>query len=138
MLLLQAGNLTVALPWYFTNYGSPTFLTAGDSYWHIAMVVAGVVCFLTGIACWRMRNLNTKRDKQKTIDPAPVKDVVKDTRLAVIFSLQPALGLSWLLTIWLPCMLNHLDGFGQRQPDAMLFGLMNIFARTLGGFFGIA
>jgi len=120
----------------------------GDFWsWRLAMVVAGAVCFLTGIAYYffttdlpngnfkdlRARGEMPSREKTKGV----FKLAVKDKRVWALFFVYAAcFGIE--LTINNVAALYYADrfklGIATAGLVAGLFGLMNIFARTLGGY----
>ncbi|MCP3981186.1 MAG: MFS transporter [bacterium] len=115
--------------------------------WRGAMVVAGAVCFLTGIAYFFLTtdlpNGNFKELREKGQLPSVAKNkgaflsAVKDHRVWALFLIYAAcFGIE--LTINNIAALYYMDYFdlGIKTAGlvAGLFGLMNIFARTLGGF----
>jgi len=120
----------------------------GDFWsWRLAMVVAGAVCFLTGIAYYffttdlpdgnfkelRAKGQMPSREKTKGV----FKLAVKDKRVWALFFVYAAcFGIE--LTINNVAALYYADrfklGIATAGLVAGLFGLMNIFARTLGGY----
>ncbi len=127
-----------------------TVIGMSESYgWRAAMVTAGVVCFLTGLAYYRFTqdtpagNFKELRAAGKLPEKKKVKGgfsaAVKDYRvwaLAVIYG--ACFGME--LTINGKIALHFAEEFGLGLKTAGLaaasFGLMNLFARTLGGIFG--
>ena len=115
--------------------------------WRLAMVVAGAVCFLVGIAYFffttDLPNGNFKELRARGELPEKKKSkgglmmAIKDSRVWALFLIYAAcFGIE--LTINGMAALYYADEFGL-EPKAAglvagLFGLMNIFARTLGGF----
>jgi len=117
--------------------------------WRLAMVVAGAVCFLTGIAYFFLTqdapNGNYKDLRARGEMPAVAhtkgnfRSACKDSRVWALFLIYGAcFGIE--LTINNIAALYFIDylGLGLKTAGiiAGLFGLMNIFARTLGGAFG--
>jgi NNP family nitrate/nitrite transporter-like MFS transporter len=117
--------------------------------WRAAMVVAGGVCFLTGLAYWRFTqdlpegNVRDLRAADKL--PPSTKAAGQfwaacaDSRVWALFVVYGAcFGIE--LTINNIAAMYFHDYFGLSLAMAGLtaaaFGLMNIFARTLGGVFG--
>ena len=115
--------------------------------WRLSMVVAGGVCFLVGIAYWffttdlpngnfkELRASGEYRSKAKT--KGAFGEAVRDKRVWALFGIYAAcFGIE--LTINNIAALYYADYFGLNVQTAGLvaglFGLMNIFARTLGGF----
>lgn len=124
-----------------------TFLTASETLgWRLAMVAAGAICFLTGIAYFFLTQdtpegnfKDIKRQSNHNHKPDPVSKVVKDYRVWFLFVVYAAcFGIE--LTINNMAAMYYVDHFELSLVEAgriaMLFGLMNLFARTLGGFFG--
>ncbi|MBT3983664.1 MAG: MFS transporter [Bacteriovoracaceae bacterium] len=117
--------------------------------WRLSMVVAGAVCFLTGIAYYffttDLPNGNFK-DLKKSGELVIEKSAggtfmlaVKDRRVWALFFIYAAcFGIE--LTINNIAALYYKDYFGLGLKTAGLvaglFGLMNIFARTTGGIIG--
>ncbi len=117
--------------------------------WRLAMVVAGVVCFLTGIAYFFLTtdlpdgNFKELREKGEYRPTKKVKGTFlmacKDKRVWALFFIYAAcFGVE--LTINNIAALYFMDYFdlGLKTAGlvAGLFGLMNIFARTTGGIIG--
>ena len=115
--------------------------------WRLAMVVAGAVCFLAGLAYYffttDLPNGNFKELRARGELPTPEKNkgsfmlAAKDKRVWALFFIYAAcFGIE--LTINNIAALYYKDYFGLGIKTAGLvaglFGLMNIFARTLGGF----
>lgn len=115
--------------------------------WRATMVVAGGVCFLTGIAYYffttDLPDGNFKELREKGELPTKEKTkgafmmAVLDKRVWALFFIYAAcFGIE--LTINNIAALYYMDEFGLGITTAGLvaglFGLMNIFARTLGGF----
>lgn len=117
--------------------------------WRLAMVVPGVILFLTGIAYYYLTqdapNGNFKELREKGELP-PVTDkeqgsfllAARDVRVWALFVIYAAcFGVE--LTINNVAALYFFDRFELSLATAgliaSLFGLMNIFARTLGGVF---
>ncbi|QDU82345.1 putative sulfoacetate transporter SauU [Polystyrenella longa] len=125
--------------------------------WRVSMFIAGAVCFLTGIAYYFMTqdapegNFKELRESGKLPPKQSVKGsflhACADYRVWVLFLVYGAcFGIE--LTINNTLALYFVDYFdyfkemdtlkavGMAGMFASLFGLMNIFARTLGGYFG--
>ncbi len=115
--------------------------------WRMAMVTAGSVCFLTGLAYYRfttdLPEGNFKELREQGRMPAISKtkgaftQAAKDKRVWALFMIYAAcFGIE--LTINNIAALYYMDYFGLGLTTAGLvaglFGLMNIFARTLGGY----
>ncbi len=117
--------------------------------WRLSMVVAGGVCFLTGIAYYFWTtdlpdgNFAELRERGEYRPAAKVKGTfvmaAKDRRVWALFGVYAAcFGVE--LTINNIAALYYKDYFGLSLTTAGLvaglFGLMNIFARTTGGIIG--
>jgi NNP family nitrate/nitrite transporter-like MFS transporter len=125
--------------------------------WRLAMVGAGAVCALTGIAYWKLtqdtpegnfselRAAGKMRSKQEV--SGTFLEACRDPRVWSLFCIYGAcFGIE--LTINNIAALYFLDYFSYfKEMDAIqavkiaglcagLFGLMNLFARTLGGYVG--
>lgn len=123
-----------------------TFLTASETLgWRLAMVVAGAICFVTGIAYYFLTqdtpegNFKEVKQHQGEKTTGSIKNVIADYRVWLLFIVYAAcFGIE--LTINNMAAMYYVDHFELSLASAgriaMLFGLMNIFARTLGGFFG--
>ena len=117
--------------------------------WRYSMIIAGVICFLMGIVYYFFTqdtlNGNFKELKAKGQMPTAKKDqvgfleVLKDYRVWILFFVYAAsFGIE--LTVY-GTMDDYLQNtFQLKRVTAgnivLSFALMNIFARTLGGFFG--
>ena len=117
--------------------------------WRLAMVVPGVVLFLLGIAYyfWTQDLPNGNFDDLRASGEMPhvektkgaFREAAKDPRVWALFVIYGAcFGVE--LTINNIAALYYVDQFELSVKTAGLiaglFGLMNIFARTLGGVFG--
>jgi len=117
--------------------------------WRLAMVVVGVIILLTGIAYYFLTEdaPDGNYDKLRAEGRMPEKKSVTgaywaamaDTRVWLLFVLYGAcFGIE--LTVNNVAALYFADYFGLSLVSAGLvaasFGLMNLFARTLGGLFG--
>ena len=125
--------------------------------WRLSMLVAGAVCFLTGLAYYFLTqdapegNFKDLRAAGKMPDKKQASgaflEACKDRRVWALFVVYAAcFGVE--LTINNVAALYFLDYFAFFETMdpvaalkaaglmASLFGLMNIFARTLGGIFG--
>jgi NNP family nitrate/nitrite transporter-like MFS transporter len=144
---LGGGVTQMVMPLVFGGFVALGFAPGGS--WRLAMVVAGAVCFVTGIAYYFMTqdapegNFAKLRAEGKLPPPQNVKgtfrEAAKDWRSWALFFLYAAcFGIE--LTINNVAALYFTDYFklGLKEAGliASLFGLMNIFARTLGGVFG--
>jgi len=117
--------------------------------WRYSMIIAGVICFLMGLVYYFFTqdtlNGNFKELKAKGEMPTAKKDqvgfleVLKDYRVWILFFVYAAsFGIE--LTVY-GTMDDYLQNtFQLKRVTAgnivLSFALMNIFARTLGGFFG--
>jgi NNP family nitrate/nitrite transporter-like MFS transporter len=128
----------------FLGLGYTEFLS-----WRLSMVVAGAVCFLTGIAYFFLTqdlpdgNFKQLREKGEITSKAKTRGTfwvaAKDRRVWSLFLIYGAcFGIE--LTINNIAALYYIDYFGLGLKTAGLvaglFGLMNIFARTTGGIIG--
>ena len=117
--------------------------------WRLSMVVVGVIIFLTGIAYYHLTqdapdgNFDELRTQGKMPEKKRVTgdymQALKDTRVWVLFVIYGAcFGIE--LTVNNVAALYFIDYFDLGLVTAGFvaasFGLMNIFARTLGGIFG--
>ncbi len=117
--------------------------------WRIAMLIAGVVCFATGVGYYLLTqdtpegNFADLRAAGRMPDSKAVKGTFltacRDSRVWALFLVYAAcFGIE--LTINNMAATYYFDNFHLSQTSAGLiaglFGLMNIFARTLGGVFG--
>lgn len=117
--------------------------------WRYSMIIAGVICFLMGLVYFFFTqdtlNGNYKELRERGELPNKKKDqvgfleVLKDYRVWILFIVYAAcFGIE--LTVY-GTMDDYLQNtFQLKRATAgnivMSFALMNIFARTLGGFFG--
>lgn len=142
---MGGGATQIIMPLVFAG-----FVAFGLSYadsWRMAMLSAGVVCFLTGIAYFFLTtdlpNGNFKELRASGELVAKKKEkggfwlAIKDYRVWALFAIYAAcFGVE--LTINGMAALYYADYFDLGMTTAGLvaglFGLMNIFARTLGGF----
>jgi NNP family nitrate/nitrite transporter-like MFS transporter len=115
--------------------------------WRLAMVAAGAVCFLAGIAYFLVTqdtprgNVKTLRERGEFPAPGTCRDgfarAARDCRVWILFFLYAAcFGVE--LTIDNIAALYFRDDFGlgivAAGVAAGTFGLMHLFARTLGGY----
>lgn len=144
---LGGGVTQLLMPAIFSG-----FLAVGlTSYWswRASMLVAGVVCLLTGIAYFFLTqdtpegNYRELRARGKLEHGHRAKhrylEACKDYRVWVLFLIYGAcFGVE--LTLNNIAALYFMDYFGLSLAAAggvaACFGLMNLFARTLGGVFG--
>jgi NNP family nitrate/nitrite transporter-like MFS transporter len=128
----------------FVGLGYTDFMS-----WRLAMVVAGAVCFVTGIAYYFVTqdlpdgNFKELRERGEIEDKKTTRGsfwmAAKDRRVWMLFLIYGAcFGVE--LTINNIAALYYIDYFdlGLKTAGlvAGLFGLMNIFARTTGGIIG--
>ncbi len=144
---LGGGVTQMVMPLVFTFFIAMGFAT--NIGWRLAMVVAGGVCFLTGLAYYfftqDLPDGNFKELREKGLMPKSDKVkgtfmmALKDKRVWALFFIYGAcFGVE--LTINNIAALYYIDYFGLGLKAAGLvaglFGLMNIFARTTGGIIG--
>lgn len=144
---LGGGVTQMVMPLVFAGFIGLGFTTAAS--WRLSMVVAGAVCFLTGIAYFFLTtdlpdgNFKELRAKGEYRPAEKVKGTfmlaTKDKRVWALFLIYAAcFGVE--LTINNIAALYYIDNFGLGLKTAGLvaglFGLMNIFARTTGGIIG--
>ncbi|WP_299441302.1 MFS transporter [uncultured Aquimarina sp.] len=126
-----------------------SFGVAETEAWRYCMVVAGVVCFLMGIVYYFFTqdtpngNYATLKIKgelpQSKKDEVSFMSAIKDYRVWILFVVYAAcFGME--LTVY-GTMDDYLQNTfrlerGTAGNLVLSFALMNIFARTLGGFFG--
>ena len=142
---LGGGVTQMIMPLLFAAFLA--FGLTDERSWRMSMVVAGAVCFLTGLAYRKFTtdmpdgNFKELRARGELNLPAKNKgaflSAVKDYRVWALFLIYAAcFGIE--LTINNIAAIYYMDYFdlGLRTAGlvAGLFGLMNIFARTLGGF----
>lgn len=144
---LGGGVTQMVMPLIFA-----TFIALGYNNfwsWRLSMVVAGMVCLLTGIVYYFVTtdlpdgNFKELREKGEIRSKEHVKGTfwiaAKDKRVWALFVIYAAcFGIE--LTINNMAALYYRDYFGLGLKTAGLvaglFGLMNIFARTTGGIIG--
>lgn len=126
-----------------------SFGVADDVAWRYAMVIAGILCFTMGIIYYvftqdtpegNFAELKEKGQMPKLKkDEVPFMGTLKDYRVWILFLVYAAcFGME--LTVY-GTMDDYLQNrFGLSRTIAgnlvLSFALMNIFARTLGGYFG--
>ncbi len=153
---LGGGVTQIAMPLFFA-FLVGTFGLSAAAGWRVSMVVAGVMCALTGMAYYVFTqdapegNFSELRAKgllpERKSAGGTFIEACRDSRVWALFTIYGAcFGLE--LTINNVAALYFLDYFEAfQQMDTMravqvagliagLFGLLNIFARTLGGAFG--
>lgn len=126
-----------------------SFGIAETDAWRYSMIIAGVVCFLMGIVYFfftqdtpdgNYKELKAKGEiLQSKKDEVSFLEAIKDYRVWLLFVVYAAcFGME--LTVY-GTMDDYLQNTFQLERITagnlvMSFALMNIFARTLGGFFG--
>lgn len=126
-----------------------SFGVAEAEAWRYSMVIAGIVCFLMGLVYYFFTQDtpkgNFKELREQGIEIGKKKDevgflaVLKDYRIWILFIVYAAsFGIE--LTVY-GTMDDYLQNTFQLERltagnIVLSFALMNIFARTLGGFFG--
>ncbi|NMH88719.1 MFS transporter [Flavivirga algicola] len=126
-----------------------SFGVAEAEAWRYSMVIAGVICFLMGIVYYfftqdtpqgNFKDLKASGVKiEKKKDEVGFLAVLKDYRIWILFIVYAAsFGIE--LTVY-GTMDDYLQNTFQLERltagnVVLSFALMNIFARTLGGFFG--
>lgn len=124
-------------------------IAEAENAWRYSMIIAGVTCFIMGIVYFFFTQDtpegNYKELKERGELPTSKKDeigfleVLKDYRVWILFLIYAAcFGME--LTVY-GTMDDYLQNrFGLSRSFAgnlvLSFALMNIFARTLGGYFG--
>ncbi len=131
--------LSIFVAFGFSNFWS----------WRLSMLTVGVICFFTGIAYYFITtdfpdgNLQDLKKNGKLKTPKNTKGsfimAAKDFRVWMLFLIYAGcFGIE--LTINNIAALYYTDYFNLKLTTAGLvaglFGLMNIFARTLGGYWG--
>ncbi|NJB72824.1 NNP family nitrate/nitrite transporter-like MFS transporter [Saonia flava] len=126
-----------------------SFGVADEIAWRYSMVIAGIICFTMGLVYYFFTKDtpqgNYKELKERGAMPVFKKDEVsflstlKDYRVWILFLVYAA-SFGMELTVY-GTMDDYLQNrFGLERSTAgnlvLSFALMNIFARTLGGFFG--
>ena len=126
-----------------------SFGVAESDAWRFSMITAGVICFLMGLVYFFFTKDTTEgnyaelkregRLPKTKKDEVSFKAVLKDYRVWILFVIYAAcFGME--LTVY-----GTMDDYLQNTFDlsrttagnlVLSFALMNIFARTLGGFFG--
>ncbi len=142
---LGGGVTQMIMPFIFALFLA--FGLTDERSWRLAMVVAGVACLLTGLAYRKFTtdlpdgNFKELRARGELSTPQKNKgaflEAAKDYRVWALFLIYAAcFGIE--LTINNVAAIYYMDYFSLGLKTAGLvaglFGLMNIFARTLGGF----
>ncbi len=152
---LGGGVTQFAMPLLFAFLIGTLGLTAAVS-WRLAMFLAGALCFAVGVAYYFLTqdtpagNFGQLRAAGK-LPPSKAsgsfKEACRDRRVWALFAIYGAcfgieLTMENVLVLYL---LDYFDYFQQVTPASALktagflastFGLMNIFARSLGGWVG--
>lgn len=153
---LGGGVTQLAMPLLFALF---TGVVGVSSFWgwRLSMVFAGVVCFLTGIAYYlltqdcpagnykdlRANGRMPKADKSGST----FLEALRDPRVVSLFVIYGAcFGIELTINnVAALYFVDYFDFFKEMETAkaigiagliAAMFGLMNIFARTLGGYFG--
>ena len=145
---LGGGVTQMIMPLIFAGFVGLGY--ANNVSWRLSMVVAGMVCFLTGIAYFFFTTDYPNGNRKDLIKSGEIPEHVekqkgtfwlaaKDKRVWALFFIYAAcFGVE--LTINNIAALYFKDYFGLGLKTAGLvaglFGLMNIFARTVGGIIG--
>lgn len=142
---LGGGVTQMVMPMVFAGFVALGFTDAMS--WRLSMVAAGAVCMLTGAAYFFITtdlpdgNFDQLRQKGEHVSVPKSKGsfllAAKDSRVWALFFVYAAcFGIE--LTINNIAAIYYMDSFGLGLKTAGLvaglFGLMNIFARTTGGF----
>ncbi len=145
---MGGGATQLVMPLVFALFVG-TFGFSAAMGWRLSMVTAGAICLLTGVLYWRLTqdtpegNFRELRAAGKLPDPSKksggLAAVCRDSRVWALFVLYGAcFGIE--LTINNIAALYFTDyfdlGLTAAGIGASLFGLMNLFARTLGGALG--
>ncbi len=140
---LGGGITQIAMPLVFAGFLGLGFTEAMS--WRLAMLVAGLMCLATGIAYYFLTqdtpagNFEALPEHPRSVSRGSFRLAARDYRVWVLFVLYAAcFGIE--LTIHNVAALYFADYFmldlKTAGTVAALFGLMNIFARTLGGVVG--
>ncbi|MFN6947016.1 MAG: MFS transporter [Cytophagaceae bacterium] len=141
---LGGGVTQIVMPLIFTAIIALGF-TEGQA-WRYAMVFPGVALFIMGFLYYRYTKdtpsgnfASYKKTKNEKKSQVQILSVIKDVRVWVLFLIYGAcFGVE--LTLNNIAAIYFTDTFGLNLKTAGiiagLFGMMNLFARTLGGFFG--
>lgn len=140
---LGGGVTQMVMPVLFTAVIAMGF--AKPEAWRISMMIVGALCFLVGVAYFFLTqdtpegNFKDIPKEKKVSNKGAFLAAVKDFRVWVLFVAYAAcFGVE--LTMNNVAALYFVDNFEFNLKTAgviaSLFGLMNIFARTLGGYIG--
>lgn len=145
---LGGGVTQLAMPLIFSFF---LLLTNSNSYaWRLSMIIPGILMIITGILYHKLTQdsldgnfKDLKLDKNsKRVNSKTVFTAIKDPRVWALFIVYGAcFGVELTMNNFLALYFgDSKTGFNLDLKTAgilaSLFGLMNIFARTLGGFFG--
>ena len=152
------GILTVGAYVPFTDIMLlPGLGLSDEAGWRVAMVIAGAMCALMGVAYWLLTqdapegNYRELRAAGKLPPRQSVKGTfamaARDRRVWALFAIYGAcfgieLTVNNVLALYFLDYFEFFSSMGAIQAvqwagaAAMLFGLMNVFARTLGGAMG--
>lgn len=149
LMPIVLGVLTIGAVVPFTDVEFVSgFGLSSNAGWRLAMVLAGVICLLTGVAYYFLTQ-DTPDGNYTTLRAAgrlPSKgrsgsfmEAARDSRVWALFVIYGAcFGIE--LTLNNIAALYFTDYFEMSLATAGLaaaaFGMMNLFARTLGGYFG--
>ncbi len=155
---LGGGVTQVVMPLIFTLFVVSLGFSSAVS-WRLSMVVAGVVCFLTGIAYYfltqdapdgNFKDLRaTGRLQGKKASSGSFIAACKDVRVWALFLIYGScfgieLTINNVAALYFVDYFDFLQGMNSGKAIATaggiaaLYGLMNLFARTLGGAAGDA
>ena len=155
---LGGGVTQLVMPLVFTGFVSLLGFSAAWG-WRLSMFAAGLLCMLTGVAYYfftqdapdgnykELRAAGKLPDKKKS--NGAFLEACKDRRVWALFLIYAAcFGIELTINnVAALYFLDYFDFFAQMDAVAALkaagliaslFGLMNIFARTMGGIFGDA
>ncbi len=142
---LGGGVTQMVMPLVFSIF--LWFGFANPAAWRMSMVAAGAVCFVTGIAYFFFTtdlpngNFKALRESGELVEAKKEKGsfllAVKDYRVWALFLIYAAcFGIELTINNIAALYYREYFGLGLKTAGlvAGLFGLMNIFACTLGGF----
>lgn len=139
---LGGGVTQMVMPLVFAGFVALGFADADA--WRYAMVIPGVALLVMGLLYYRLTqdtpegNFKEIRKKEKSKDKNAFLKAAADSRVWILFLVYGAcFGIE--LTIHNIAAIYFADNFSLDLKTAGLiagiFGLMNIFSRTIGGFF---
>ena len=153
---LGGGVTQLVMPLVFALFVGTLGMSAAVG-WRASMFVAGLLCALTGIAYYFLTqdapggNFSELRAKGRMAEKKSVNgtffEACKDYRVWALFVIYGScFGIELTINnVAALYFIDYFEYFQQMDPlkavgtaglIASLFGLMNIFARTLGGYFG--